>query len=302
VVAVSFGFNTPPIKPNLKSSLRIMLNYYINKNYFFPNNYLSDEMMMRYLNKMNRIKPIIVRGQPCVLSLIARFIRDNDITLYFKPKAIFTKSEKLFQHQRRIIESVFDSKVFETYGLNDGGVSAYECINHNGMHIRTERSILEVVDAYGNQIVNENGRMLATSLYNYALPFIRYDIGDMGILSDETCDCGNKTRLLKEVTGRIQDFVYTPDGTKIFGQFFSHIFDSIRNVSQFQVIQDRTDEIVINIIPDRWQDLEEIDVTGIKDIMANRYKKLEVNIRLVTEKELKYTEAGKYKFVINNIG
>ena len=68
---------------------------------------------------------------------ISNYIKNNDIKLSNYPKAIFSTAEKLFPHMRTTIEEVFNTKVFDTYGLNDGGVSAFECQNHNGMHMNT---------------------------------------------------------------------------------------------------------------------------------------------------------------------
>ena len=99
-------------------------------------------------------------------------------------------------------------KVFDTYGLNDGGVSAYECQKHNGMHIDYERSILECADNNGHNIKNAEGKILATSLFNFAMPFIRYDTEDIGIISDNYCSCDCKRPLLIKMLGRKTDYLY----------------------------------------------------------------------------------------------
>ena len=71
-------------------------------------------------------------------------------------------------------------EVYDGYGLNDGGVSAYECPEHAGLHIDTERSIMEVVDGEGHQMNRGDGRILATSLYNYAIAI--YTVYSPGIM------------------------------------------------------------------------------------------------------------------------
>jgi len=81
-----------------------------------------------------------------------------------------------------LIERVFDVQVFDNYGLGDGGISAFECHLHKGMHIDYERSILQTVNDSGEVVKCAIGRIIATSLYNYAMPFIRYDTGDFGFI------------------------------------------------------------------------------------------------------------------------
>jgi phenylacetate-CoA ligase len=216
-------------------------------------------------------------------------------------KSIFTQGAKLFLQQRDIIEKIFNCRLYETYGLNDGGVSACECQQHNGMHIRTERSILETVDEDGKQILGKNGKILATSLYNYAQPFIRYETEDLGIMSDEQCSCGRGLLLLKEVTGRIQEYIITPENSRIYGQYFAHLFNYINGVSQFQIIQNELSSIDVIVVPDDWQKIKEIEQDIINNLEETESKNLKVNIKFVSENELHYTKAGKYQFVINNL-
>ena len=260
---------------------------------------MNQENLLKYFHDINKWKPSFLRGYASSIHLFARFISDNALELEAQPKGIFTTAEKLFARQRELIERVFGAKVYDNYGLNDGGVSAYECEEHCGMHIDMERAILEVVDDGYEQTINQKGNILATSLYNYALPFIRYETGDLGVASDSKCACGRETLLLKEIIGRIQEFVLTPSGLKIHGEFFTHIFRTARNVSQFQVIQNKTDEILVRIVPDHWQMREDVDTNRIRDIVARKDKELKVRIELVSARELEYTEAGKHRFIIN---
>jgi phenylacetate-CoA ligase len=99
---------------------------------------------------------------------------------------------------RENIENTFGCDIYDGYGLNDGGVGAYECSEHSGLHIDMERSIMEIVDKKGHQMEDGVGSILATSLYNYAMPFIRYETGDLGHIIPTNCGCGRGSRLLKE--------------------------------------------------------------------------------------------------------
>ena len=297
-VAILAGSSLVPT-PKIKLKKRIQ-EFFLNFRHYSSFE-MSEENLFRYFYDINKWRPDFIRGYASSIYLFAKFMRDANLKLEFVPKGIFTTAEKLFEKQRKLIEQVFGARVFDNYGLNDGGVSAYECEEHNGMHIDTERAILEVTDDNGKQIFDQKGKILATSLYNLALPFIRYDTGDLGIISSTNCSCGRKSLLLKEISGRIQEFILTPNKLKIHGEFFTHIFWEIDNVSQFQVIQDKIDEIIIKIVPYKWSKMNEIDVEKIKKIISHKSSQLKITIEFVQENQLQYTKGGKYKFIINNL-
>ena len=104
---------------------------------------MSEENLFKYFYNINSWKPLFIRGYASSIHLFAKFIQDNNLKLEFQLKAIFSTAEKLFDKQRELIEQIFNVKVFDNYGLNDGGISAFGCEKHCGMHIDTERAILE---------------------------------------------------------------------------------------------------------------------------------------------------------------
>ena len=262
---------------------------------------MSEGNLFRYFNDINRWEPTFIRGYASSIYLFAKFIRDNNLKLNFQPTAIFTTSEKLFYNQRELIEHVFNARIFDNYGLNDGGVSTYECEAHCGMHIDMERSILEVVDEDGKQIINQHGRILATSLYNYGLPFIRYDTGDLGYITDGVCGCGRGYKLMEEIVGRAYEFLIDPLGRYIHGAaFYNDIMGEINNVNAIkgiQVIQKSRDKIMLDIVStDTFDDSE---VYRIREIVRKKFNGLDVEFKFVDK--IERTVAGKYKFIINTI-
>ena len=209
--------------------------------------------------------------------------------------------QKIFDriNMREKIGDIFNCNVYDAYGLNDGGLGAYECSEHCGLHIDTERSVMEVVDKEGNQLENGEGKILATSLHNYAMPFIRYDTGDLGYITDEACRCGRKYKLLKEVVGRSVDIFVTPEGKNIHGWFFLYIFwKYCKGVKEYQVIQEKLDKIVIKIVPEENFDERQLDI--IREVIKKRSKGWNVEFKFVNK--IERTGAAKYKFIINNMG
>jgi len=269
-------------------------NYFLNHRSYSSFD-MSQENLMKYYTDIDKWKPDIIRGYASSVYLFAKFIQDNNLKIEFQPKGVFTTAEKLFDKQRKLIESVFNTSVFDQYGLNDGGISAFECEQHSGMHIDMGKAILETVDNDGKQVINQQGKILATSLHNYAMPFIRYDTGDLGIISELECTCGRHTQLLKEIIGRITDFlkinnifVGSPVLTVLMGKF---------DIEQYQIIQNGPSSITCRIAKGKTYKKEDEDF--IRDSFSQHVG--QVNIKFDYTESIKASEAGKHKFIINDL-
>lgn len=253
---------------------------------------MTEENMNDYLSTINQFNPKFIRGYASSIFFFSKWLQENNLSIQ-SPTAVLTTAEKLSINMRNKINEVFNCPVFDGYGLNDGGISAYELADHSGMRIDTERAVLEVVDDSGNQLNEGTGRILATSLLNEAFPFIRYDTGDIGTIKVK--DDG--TQILTNVVGRQQEILITPDGKYIHGEFFSHIFWDVKYVNRFQVIQVDLHHIDIKIVPE--EGFSNSQIKQITDFIYEKCPNWNVHIDLVDE--IDTTRSGKYRFVINEI-
>lgn len=258
---------------------------------------MGEREMRKYAGALNSFRPRFISGYASSIYFFARWLEENQISVS-SPEGVFTTAEKLFPHMRKTIGNAFDCDVYDTYGLNDGGVSAYECPEHAGLHIDTERSIMEVVDSEGHQMDRGEGQILATSLHNYAMPFIRYTTGDDGHITDDACGCGRGYPLLKEILGRTTDVLFTPEGKNIHGWFFLYIFwDYGKGIKEYQVVQETLEKIVVKIVPE--EDFDESQLTRIREVVAKRSPGWDIEFKYVDA--IDRTRAGKYKFIINEL-
>ena len=255
----------------------------------------GDEMQM-YSQSINSFEPRFIRGYASSIYFFTKWIEENNLAIH-PPVAVFTTSDNLFPHMRTKISEVFGCEIYDGYGLNDGGVGAYECSEHAGLHIDTERSIMEVVDNEGRQIDRGEGRILATSLHNYSMPFIRYATGDDGHIIDDGCGCGRRYPLLKEIGGRTTDVLFTPEGKNIHGWFFLYIFwDYGKGIKEYQVVQETRERIVIKIVPEEGFDKSQLD--NIREVVARRSPGWDIKFKCVDA--IDRSHSGKYKFIVNN--
>jgi len=258
---------------------------------------MGEDEMREYVKTISSFKPKFIRGYASSIYFFAKWAEKNNIDIY-SPNAVFTTSEKLYPNMRTKISEVFGCEVYDGYGLNDGGVTAFECPEQSGLHIDTERSVMEVVDGGDHQIECGEGRILATSLHNYAMPFIRYTSGDEGSIIDDICGCGRGYPLLKEVVGRSTDVLFTPDGKNIHGWFFLYIFwDYGKGIKEYQVIQETLKKIIVKIVPEDGFDEKQLD--HIREVVNKRSTGWDIEFKYVDT--IERTSAGKYKFIINKI-
>jgi phenylacetate-CoA ligase len=260
---------------------------------------MSENDIKHYVQVLNSFKPKFIYGYPSAIILLANWIEENNLKVH-SPLAVFTTSEKLLPNVRKKIQEVFATEVLDGYGADDGGVTAFECLKHEGLHIDTERSVMEVVNEKGEQIDNGWGEILATSLHNYAMPLIRYKTGDLAFIlpEEDVCSCGREFRLLREIGGRTVDILVTPEGGYVHGWFFLYIFwEYMKGVKEYQVVQEKIDKIVVKIVPE--EGFDESLLKSIENIIHQKSRNWNVEFKIVDK--IERTSSGKYKFIINKV-
>jgi len=293
-MAILAGLSLIPKGQNL---LRLTAKKVIKRVASFPAINLRREIMKEYAERMIEFKPKFIRGYPSSIYFFAIFLREEGINGIY-PKAVLTTAEMLFPFQRKLIEEVFGCGVFDGYGAFDGGTAAFECEEFCGYHMAVEKAIMEFVDADGNHVgAGEKGRIVATDLFNYAMPFIRYDTGDMGIYSSEECSCGRKLPIIKKILGRTTDILGFKNGVVLSGPSLTLIFKDF-DIKQYQIVQTSDDSMVVKIIEGKTfseKDTEKI-YKVLKDAVGD-----EVEVKFESVDYIQPTKSGKWKIVIKEL-
>jgi phenylacetate-CoA ligase len=224
----------------------------------------------------------------------ARHCEEQGIALV-PPKSIIVGAEKLHPFQRELIERVCGAPVFETYGSREFMLIGAECPEHAGLHLSQETLIVEVVDEQGRPTpAGEEGQVVITDLYNWAMPFIRYVNGDRAIAGLTTCRCGRGLPLLRGVTGRQLDMLETPDGRRIPGEFFPHLLKEFPAIRRFQVVQSQPQSIRLRLVaPDLTTSDEESLRAAILAVTGTA-----VLVELERVDEIPLTAQGKLRVVV----
>jgi phenylacetate-CoA ligase len=264
---------------------------------YFPAINLRRETLKAHAERMLKFNPKFIRGYPSSLYFFASFLEKEKIS-DIHPKAVITTAEVLFPYQRNLLEKVFQCDVFDGYGAYDGGTGAFECKKHSGYHMAVEKTVMEFCDDDGNQVSEgEKGRIIATDLFNYAMPFIRYDTGDVGIYSSEECSCGRKLPLMKQVLGRTTDMLRFSNGAVLSGPSLTVIFKDF-DFKQFQLVQDRGDLLLVRVI--KGETFVDNDVRRLRKILEGIIGE-GVEIRFEFVDFISPMKSGKWKFIISHV-
>lgn len=167
------------------------------------------------------IRDFLVSYRPHILSIypsyaldLAGFLTPGDIQKA-GIEAICLNSEMILEKDRRLIEQKYMCPVFEEYSCVETGVIASMCKEH-GMHIYSDNVVVEILDADGNPCrPGERGEVTLTALNSFAMPLIRYRIGDISSLPDRKCSCGGHMPLLGKVEGRKDDYFLIAGGVHV---------------------------------------------------------------------------------------
>ena len=244
--------------------------------------------------------------QPNIAVLLADMIEDRQLKPFPSVKYVEFTGELLRPEVRTRIEKLFNCKTADQYGCNEAGSIAYEC-SEKKLHINTANVYVEIIKDGVIQPEGEFGNIYITSLCNKAMPFVRYNIGDIGRIVSDKCSCGKKERVIEISGAREIDYVITDTNEKITSSLFSFPIEYINDkigaiIRQYQIIQTGyTDfKVKMSITPTYfgWKDtIAEEFVAHLKDpyLKAANYE-FEFSKSLLSE-----DNAGKHKAFIREV-
>jgi phenylacetate-CoA ligase len=256
----------------------------------------KEEDLIRIMKRVKSLRPFCLIGYASNIFRIASICQKNEIDSGTIP-VIFSTGETLFEYQREMIQNVFNGRVYDYYGCNEIGSIAYEC-EYQHKHLTEEHIILETTDTNGSRVCDNLGQFNITDLDNYAMPFIRYQNGDVGVIGHESCECGRGLKVLRSLEGRVQEFLTTQDGNCIPAIFFPGRFRNLRGMSQYQIIQTSVQHIILKVVKNpsfRQSELDEM-VSVIKETLGAG-----VEVSLEQHDYIPLTARGKNRLVISQL-
>lgn len=229
--------------PGKSSGMKHKMWRWINNYYSMPISHMTTQTMDEYIDCIIRNKIQFLRGYPSAVASFAEYIVSSN---RFVPlKAVFTTAEMLYPHQRAIIKVAFGCDTWDAYGCGDGMGQAVDCEEHDKMHICEQVSIMQIVGVDGKEIgPGEEGEIVLTSLYDFAMPFIRYAPGDYAVKGEGECVCGRQSKTINKIIGRTSDVFRFSNGRIVNGLSFP-IEEMTKEVKRFQIVQEERDVVKV---------------------------------------------------------
>ncbi|HNP31923.1 MAG TPA: phenylacetate--CoA ligase family protein [Flavobacterium sp.] len=257
---------------------------------------LSDAVLEKVLQKFKQKKFDYINGYTSSIVLFAKFLQKKNIILKSvcpTLKCCMVTSEMLFDDDKILLEKQFGVPVVNEYGASELDLIAFQN-PQDEWQINSETLFVEILDDNNNVLPNgKEGRIVITSLYNKAHPFIRYDIGDIGVLDEKSTV---KKTILKRLIGRTNDIAVLPSGKKSPGLTFYYVTKSIieddGNVKEFVIKQTKIDTFDIEYVSEL--ELTENQIQNIEKAITT-YLESGLTFSFTRKEKLERSKSGKLK-------
>jgi len=258
------------------------------------------------LSFLKSLDPQVLEGYSSSLLLLAKEIKKLGLQ-GINPRIMFSGAELIDDFSRSFIEEVFDAPLYDHYATIEFERMAWQCPQKDEYHIDADSLIMQFVDKEGEEVASgEKGEVVCTSLFNYAMPLIRYSVGDIGVPSDHHCSCGIAFPMMKVLEGRKDSFLIFPDGRLVSPRSFTvaiRQFESYFDIDRFRIIQKTSDliEVIVKLEP------RVVDRESFKDRLASHMDYLlgltesgvKIRVRLVDDISL--DKSGKLMAVSSEL-
>lgn len=216
--------------------------------------HLSETTAAAYIQLLEKHREKVLEGFPSVLGILADFAlaRDSRIPM----RAIFTSGEPLYSSLRAKIESVFGTRVYDTYGMTEYCGLIQEC-EAGRMHLAPEYGFLEILDDSGQPVApGEEGHFVWTGFLNRAMPLIRYRIGDRGRWDEAgPCPCGRAFPQVVPTITRESDILRCTDGRIFSPRALNQLLKQATSLRFCQFVHSRSDRLVVRgVVGARFED------------------------------------------------
>lgn len=247
-----------------------------------------------------RENPDYLLTHPTVAYRLATYCLENGIR-FGKLKQVLTISEAMRPGLRDLCRAAWEVNVADIYTSRDVGYMALQCPEHDHYHVQAEGVYLEVLDGDGRPAApGEIGRVVVTPLHNFAMPLIRYEIGDYAEVG-EHCPCGRNLPVIRRILGRQQDMATLPTGEKRWTLLSTGNIESflkIAPIRQYQFVQKDLRTFEVRLVVEH--DLTDGEKEKIRDWVREKFDyPFDVVFSFVDD--IPRTKSGKYRDFVSEV-
>ena len=260
-------------------------------------NFDSSGTVDEQLRWLKKRQPEWLITYPSNLAALAERAREKEINLPAL-KYLSTLGEVVTPRLRALCREVWGLRIADNYSCKEVNTIAMQCPDHDHYHVQSERQLVEVLDAQGRPCKpGEIGRVVVTDLHNYAMPFLRYELGDYAELG-EPCPCGRTLPVLKQILGRTRNMLVLPSGEKLWPSFIISEWAALGPISQLQAIQNSLTDIEVRVVLNGTME-PPAEANLLETIGRDLGGKFNINLTYVDD--IPRSSNGKFEDFVSNI-
>ena len=214
---------------------------------------VAPEALQAYVDAINREKPYVLAGLVTYLHEIARHVQRTGQSV--RVPVVHSQGSLSTPRERQFIADALGAEVFDSYGSSETGTVACECGEGQWLHVAMGSYIVEILRDGQPAAEDELGHIIITPLDNYAMPFIRYKLGDVGRWHRGPCACGRTTQLI-ECNGRLENLIITAKGKAVTEEDVMDFAYFELRLEHFQLVERKRAEFDLMVVPAPGQRLD----------------------------------------------
>lgn len=254
---------------------------------------VNDRRLQQIAAMLREFKPAFISAWPSSLYLLARWLERTGETIP-PPRFLVSGSENLYPHVRAFIEQVFQARIADHYGQEEAVAVAMQCPQIQGYHVQGEMGVLEF-KPFREELVE----IVGTCLHNFAMPFIRYQTGDLTESAQEGCPCGRRQLVLPTIIGREADFIVTPEHNFVSPLMLNYLFHQRDEIREGQIIQEDVNYLRVKLVP--WNAISPETKYGLVRSLRGALESSNLTIVVEEVSEIPRTTGCKKPFVISRL-
>jgi phenylacetate-CoA ligase len=193
-----------------------------------------------------RKNPTYLQAGPTLLASLARYALEHGRNK-LRPEQVLTLGSVVTDEIRDVARRGLGAKIIDRYSCEETGYIAIQCPKHDHLHVISPVTLMEIVDDNGAPCgVGKPGRVLITSMQSYAMPLIRYEIGDIAEWG-EPCDCGITLPVIRKLWGRTRHLITTPDGRRTYARIYARDFETIPGLLEYRFVLHQNEVIAAQL-------------------------------------------------------
>jgi phenylacetate-CoA ligase len=252
---------------------------------------ISEKDLANYIDAIKEYQPHLLEGLPLYLYTFSKYLIKRSIA---PPTVGVIKpfGGSMTSVMKETMRKAFGCDVCDTYGCSEMGFIACDCEKHDGLHVFMDLYHIEVCRNGKLVAPGELGKLYITDLENRAMPWIRYDIGDVGRYFVEDHGCGRKSIRL-QVEGRVEDTISNSKGELFTSDQIFDFFHGFNEVDNFQLIEKSRGNFDFLCVPNNGAHID-------KEIIMLKFKKFfdsDVVIQTYIVNTIKAEDGGKFRFI-----